>query len=69
MRLEKVMRLRGAVESDPRDAAAAAKRCSQCPYTHLCDEAITARDARALALFCPNTHYIEYLRSQSMKFT
>jgi predicted RecB family nuclease len=66
MRLDKVLRLRGAVESDPRDAAAAARRCAQCPFTPLCDEALAAgKDVR---LFCPNTHYVEALRSGSLKF-
>ncbi len=68
MRLDKVLRLRGAVESDPRDAVAAARRCAQCPFTPLCDEALAAGDAKTLSLFCPNTHYIQQLRSGSLTF-
>jgi hypothetical protein len=68
MRLDKVLRLRGAVETDLRDAVAAAKRCAQCPFTALCDEALAAGDAKALALFCPNSHYVQRLKNKSLNF-
>ena len=72
VRLDEVMRLRGISRSrlaaEGMDAAAAAKRCMECPRKQMCDEAIRAGDTSALSLFCPNTHYVEYLRSRSLKF-
>ena len=65
------MRLRGVAASHPvdaRDAAAATQRCPQCPNQRLCDEALAAGDAKGLSLFCPNSHYVEYLRSRSLEF-
>ena len=68
MRLDKVMRLRGAVQSPGPDAAAAAQRCLQCPFARLCDEALAAGDVQALSLFCPNSHYIQQVRAGSLTF-
>ena len=72
VRLEEVMRLRGIsrtpLEAGGPDAAAATKRCMECPRKEMCDEALRAGDPSALSLFCPNTHYIEYLRSRNLKF-
>lgn len=68
------MRLRGAVQSLPlnpaqaRDAAAAKQRCVQCPNKGLCDEALESGDANRLSLFCPNSHYIQQVRSASLCF-
>ncbi|MCD6041458.1 MAG: hypothetical protein K0R40_1061 [Burkholderiales bacterium] len=73
-RLQRLMRLRGTVARRPldaaeaRDAAAATQRCLQCPNQRLCDEALAASDAKGLSLFCPNSHYVEYLRSRSLEF-
>ena len=73
-RLQRLMRLRGAAASHPldaaeaRDAAAAVQRCAQCPNPRLCDEALAAGDAKTLSLFCPNTHYLQQLRSGSLTF-
>jgi hypothetical protein len=72
VRLDEVMRLRrisrSPLEAAGLDAAAATKRCMECPRKQMCDEAIRAGDANALSLFCPNAHYVEYLRSRSLKF-
>jgi len=74
MRLDKLMRLRGATFADPialaeaRDAALAAQRCLECRSTSLCDEAFSG-GGLPHRLFCPNSHYIEQLRSRSLKFT
>lgn len=73
-RLQRLMRLRGVAAPHPpdaaeaRDAAAATQRCLQCPNQRLCDEALAAGDAKGLSLFCPNTHYVEYLRSRGLTF-
>ena len=73
-RLQRLMRLRRAATSHPldaaeaRDAAAATQRCLKCPNQRLCDQALAAGDAKGLSLFCPNTHYIEYLRSRGLTF-
>jgi len=73
-RLRQVMYLRGAVLSLPlnaaqaRDAAAAMQRCGQCPNKRLCDEALASSDANSLSLFCPNSHYIQQVRSSSLSF-
>jgi hypothetical protein len=34
----------------------------------LCDEALEKADANAFALFCPNSHYMQYLRSEGLLF-
>jgi hypothetical protein len=68
VRLDRVMRLRGAMESPGPDAEAAARRCANCGFTALCDEALAASDVKALALFCPNSHYIQQVRSRSLRF-
>jgi hypothetical protein len=68
------MHLRGAALSLPlnpaqaRDAAAAKQRCVQCPNKRLCDEALSFSDANSLSLFCPNSHYIQQVRSASLSF-
>lgn len=73
-RLHQVMYLRGAALSLPlnpaqaRDAAAAKQRCEQCPNKRLCDEALSFGDANSLSLFCPNSHYIQQVRSASLSF-
>lgn len=46
-----------------RDLEAAKQRCLGCNAKKLCDES-TAR----LALFCPNTHYFQQLRTASLTF-
>ena len=68
LRLERLMRLRGVYVSKAIDAAAA-QRCLQCPSKPLCDESLAAGDVRSLALFCPNTHYLQQLRGGSLSFT
>ena len=73
-RVQRLMRLRGVAALLPvdaaaiRDAAAAAPRCLQCPNQRLCDEALAASDVKGLSLFCPNAHYLEYLRSRGLTF-
>ena len=73
-RLQRLMRLRGVAAShavdaaETRDAAAATQRCLQCPNQRLCDEALAASDVKGLSLFCPNAHYLEYLRSRGLTF-
>ena len=73
MRLDKLMRLRGAAFPDPldvteaRDAALAAQRCLECRSSALCDDGLAGHGLEH-RLFCPNSHYIEYLRSRSLKF-
>jgi hypothetical protein len=68
------MYLRGAALSlplnpaDARDAAAAQERCARCPNKRLCDEALASSDANSLSLFCPNSHYIQQVRSASLSF-
>ncbi len=74
MRLDKLMRLRGAAFAEPmelaeaRDATLAAQRCLECRSTALCDEAFSG-GGLPHRLFCPNSHYIEQLRGRSLKFT
>jgi hypothetical protein len=69
MRLDQVMLLRGTTHGEPGDAAAAVQRCRECRMTALCDEALAAGDARAFALFCPNTHYIQAKKGSGPFFT
>ena len=68
MRLDETMLLLGATHGEACDAAAAVQRCRQCRMTTLCDEAHAAGDARAFALFCPNTHYLQQVRRRSLSF-
>lgn len=75
VRLEEMMRLRGAVLTDPlseadaHDLALATQRCLQCRRKDLCDERLAAGNSTGYGLFCPNTHYIERLRGSSLRFS
>jgi hypothetical protein len=56
-------RLQGAAA---REASLAAARCDACRATRLCDEWLAAGDAGAYRGFCPNTHYVEQLRTRRL---
>ena len=74
LRLTEVMALRRAWLPDPlppeaaRYAQEAAERCLACRRKRLCDEALAAGKPEPFSLFCPNTHYIEQVRSGSLRF-
>ena len=74
-RLPEVMRLRRAYLPEPLPPAAAAqleeaqRRCLACNAKALCDEALAARDANAFSLFCPNSHYVQQVKSASLTFS
>lgn len=74
VRLVEVMPLRGAYLPDPlnaeqaREFEEAKRRCLACRVKKLCDEALEKADANAFALFCPNSHYMQYLRSEGLLF-
>lgn len=74
VRIDAVLQLRGIAPHLPLDyaealdAAAAMKRCRECPCKQICDEAIGGGDVKRLSLFCPNAHYVEHLRSRSLEF-
>jgi hypothetical protein len=68
LRLRRLMRLRKVYVPDAIDPAAT-KRCMRCPSARLCEEALAAGDAQSLALFCPNSHYLQQIRSGSLSFS
>lgn len=70
MRLLEMLRRRGAVLPQPRDAnaEAALARCAQCRARELCDAWLAEPDAKAPRTFCPNSGYVEYLRQISLRF-
>jgi hypothetical protein len=74
VRLVEVMPLRRAYLPDPlnaeqtREFEEAKRRCLACRVKKLCDEALEKADANAFALFCPNSHYMQYLRSEGLLF-
>jgi hypothetical protein len=72
--LEELMRRRGALlpqpltKADAREAALAARRCLSCNSKALCRELLRANGCQGYGLFCPNTHYIERLRRDTLTF-
>lgn len=68
------MRLRKAYLPDPltpeqaRHLEAAKERCLACHAKGLCDEMLEAGAADAFSLFCPNCHYVQQVRSSSLRF-
>lgn len=70
LRLPQMMRLRGAMPPEPltraavHDAALAERRCLACGAKAMCSELIAAGRSDGYALFCPNAHYIEQIRSR-----
>jgi hypothetical protein len=70
LRLPEMMRLRGAMSPVPltkaavHDAALAERRCIACGAKSMCSELISAGHSDSYALFCPNAHYIEQVRSR-----
>ncbi len=70
LRLPQMMRLRGALPPEPltkaavHDAALAERRCLACGAKSMCSELISAGRSDGYALFCPNAHYIEQIRSR-----
>jgi len=74
VRLDRVMRLRGAFLPDPlpptaaRHAEDARQRCLACRLKKLCDETLAAGKPEPFSLFCPNTHYIEHVRNRILRF-
>jgi hypothetical protein len=70
LRLPQMMRLRGALPPEPltkaavHDAALAERRCIACGAKSMCGELIAAGRSDGYALFCPNAHYIEQIRSR-----
>jgi hypothetical protein len=74
LRLHEVMRRRGARLPEPfspgtaRDAALAARRCVTCGSQALCDELLRAGRSSGYGVFCPNAHYIEQLRKDTLWF-
>jgi hypothetical protein len=74
VRLVEVMPLRRAYLPDPlnaeqaREFEEAKRRCLACRVKKLCDEALEKAAANAFALFCPNSHYMQYLRSEGLLF-
>ena len=50
-------------ESEVHEAALAARRCAACAGHARCDELLAAGDWNALREICPNTAYIDRLRS------
>ena len=73
-RIIEVMRLRNAYLHDPmtpaeaREFEEAKHRCEGCNAKGLCDELIAKGAKDGFALFCPNNHYMQRLRSGSLKF-
>jgi len=70
LRLPDMMRLRGAMPLEPltgaavHDAANAERRCLACGAKSVCSEFISEGRSDGYALFCPNAHYIEQIRSR-----
>ncbi|OGA71238.1 MAG: hypothetical protein A3G81_30615 [Betaproteobacteria bacterium RIFCSPLOWO2_12_FULL_65_14] len=68
--LPEMMRLRGTMPPEPltkaavHDAALAERRCLACGAKAMCSELIAAGRSDGYALFCPNAHYIEQVRSR-----
>ncbi len=74
LRLVEVMRLRQAYLPQPPTAEAercfeeAKRRCLACNFKKLCDESLAAGRQAAFGAFCPNTHYIQHVRTASLRF-
>ena len=74
LRLVEMMRLRKACLPDPptpfaaRDFDGAKRRCLACSNKRLCDERLEAGTSDGYGLFGPNSHYIEHLRADGLRF-
>lgn len=74
-RVLEVMRLRRIYLPDPLPSATAAqleeakRRCAGCNARALCEEALAAGDAKAFSLFCPNSHFLQQVKGDSLSFT
>jgi len=67
-RLLEMMRRRGVTLPDTEDAMRAIERCMRCGSQALCDEWLKQDRADAYRAFCPNAHYIEFLRQTGLTF-
>ncbi len=74
LRLYDLLRLRGVPPPPPgdaagaRDLAAAERRCAACASKALCDELLASGESDGYRRFCPNALYLEWLRSNSLRF-
>jgi hypothetical protein len=74
VRLYELMRLQQVRPAQPRDPAAARdtataeRRCAACASKELCDELLRTGDTKGFRQFCPNALYVEWQRSNSLKF-
>jgi hypothetical protein len=74
VRLFEVMSLRRVYLPEPLGAVGAhelqqaKRRCLACGVAGLCEEALQKADVKAFSLFCPNSHYLNYLRNASLTF-
>jgi hypothetical protein len=72
--LEELMSRQGAAlpETLPpeaaREHALAASRCVACQARRLCVEALRAGRADRHGLFCPNAHYVAWVRHNALRF-
>jgi len=72
--LDELMQLQGAALADPltpeaaREHAAALSRCNQCASRKLCVEVLRAGRGQRLGLFCPNAHYVAWVRHNALRF-
>jgi hypothetical protein len=69
LRLYEMIRLRGVPQpSDASDVAAAELRCADCASKEMCDELLASGATEGYRRFCPNAIYLEWLRSNSLRF-
>lgn len=72
LRIYDLMHLRGVPLPGDRasapDVAAAERRCAACASKELCDELLAAGASDGYRRFCPNALYVEWLRSNSLRF-
>lgn len=69
LRFYDMMRLRGvSLPGDASDVAAAERRCAACASKELCDELLDSGESDGYRRFCPNALYLEWLRSNSLRF-
>jgi hypothetical protein len=74
MLLDELMRRQGAVLPDPltpavaHEHALAVTRCGCCASRKLCAELLQAGRAERQSLFCPNAHYVAWVRHNALRF-
>ena len=69
LRFYDMMRLRGvSLPADAPDVAAAERRCAACASKELCDELLDSGESDGYRRFCPNALYLEWVRSNSLRF-